>query len=272
MLNIHTKIFEVCDQDEFWLMCHIAKRIGSNMACFPSNKTLCKDTKWGMTKMQAVKKSCVSKGLISMSERKNDNGQTSNLYKITNSFLSVYVNFEGKELEQDPLSENDTPLSENNYPPLSENDTPPYQKTTNEVLASEVLASESNNKKTDPPKPEKSAAIFTLEESTELAVDWMKQNAATVKLWMDTARITKTDDELKAEAMAFFSNYRAGTSDIHEIRTKPVRYFSDKFPGWLIKSRTFQKNNTPRPAQNYQKAAGPITPIIKTPQGEKMPF
>lgn len=130
----------------------------------------------------------------------------------------------------------------------------------------------SNIKEAEPQKPPSSLAIFTLEESTEAAVEWCKENAATIKNWMDTAKVQKTPDELKTEIMAFFSNYRAGTSDVHEIRTKPVRYFSDKFPGWLIKGKSFQKNNTPGAARTYQKPAGPITPIIRTPQTEKQPF
>lgn len=125
------------------------------------------------------------------------------------------------------------------------------------------------NKEKEPPKPPKETAVFTLEESTEAAIQWCKENTEQVKYWMNNARVKKDDDEFKTEVLAFFSHYRSGTSDQHEIRKNPVRYFSDRFPGWLINSKNFSKKDTPRPAQ---KNASIITPLRITPSSEKQPF
>lgn len=160
----------------------------------------------------------------------------------------------------------DTVLPDRDNPDTAKPDTDNPDYTNNESSNNDLS---DINKKTEPPKPPKEQAVFTLEESTEAAIQWCKENTEQVKYWMNNARVKKDDDEFKTEVLAFFSHYRSGTSDQHEIRKNPVRYFSDRFPGWLINSKNFSKKDTPRPAQ---KNASIITPLRITPSSEKQPF
>jgi len=141
MINVDDRILYQVNEGEFWLMCHIAKRMGKESFCWPSNKKLCTDTGWSLSKLQDVKKSCIKKGLIKSIERRNDAGQTSNSYSIETEYLSVYVNLKNKG-EALPLSENTIPPIGKYYTPLSENTIPPCQKIGNEVLTNEVLKNE----------------------------------------------------------------------------------------------------------------------------------
>jgi len=141
MLNIDDRIFETVTESEFWLMCHIAKRLGKNDFCWPSNKLLCIDTKWSLSKLQEVKKECIKKGFIRSIQRNDKDGQTTNAYTVETSFLAVYVNLRGKG-DLHPLSENTIGGDNKYYTPLPENTIPPCQKSGNEVLTNEALINE----------------------------------------------------------------------------------------------------------------------------------
>lgn len=91
MINIDTRLLAKVDQDDLWLLTHIAKRINEQRECWPSNVTLCKETGWGIEKLQRVKKSLVDKKLMKVFPRKNQAGQTSNQYLVITRFIGVYV-------------------------------------------------------------------------------------------------------------------------------------------------------------------------------------
>ena len=92
MLNINEKIFEVVDDKEYWVLCHICKRIGKNLNCFPTLSTLRSDTNYGKNKLAETVKSLSEKGLIKRKQRHKKSGEfSSNIYTLTNDFISVYV-------------------------------------------------------------------------------------------------------------------------------------------------------------------------------------
>lgn len=141
MINIDTRILAKITESEYWLLCHIAKRLDDKSACFPSNETLMKDTGWGKEKLQSNKKSLISKKILAIENRFKDNRQTSNYYRIKTPFIGVFVTL--KELTKEGVSggegaENPTPMSGGkSYPPEG------AVKHTAEVLArDEVLYTE----------------------------------------------------------------------------------------------------------------------------------
>jgi hypothetical protein len=93
MINIDTRLIDPdqpnrLDADETYLAIHITKRINKERSCFPSNKTLCRDTGWGIEKVQAVKKRLESKAVINV---KKGGGRFANLYTVNSEYLGNYL-------------------------------------------------------------------------------------------------------------------------------------------------------------------------------------
>jgi len=135
MINLHTDILSKVNADQLYLLCHIAKRIGKDMSCFPSNITLMEDTGWGRTKLKEQKQELVNSGLIKVTERTTASGQTSNLYTVTTDLIGVFMALNGK---------GDTPVA-SATPPGRHSDPPPVASATTEVLSIEVLKFNNNS-------------------------------------------------------------------------------------------------------------------------------
>lgn len=131
MLNIDTRILDDVTADQYWLLSHILKRADADLACYPSNKTLCTDTGWEIKKLQKIKAELIEKGLLVVRPRKNKDAQTSNEYKIQTDLIGIYVPAKRIHLSL----EADTP-------PTLFSDTPPAPKTGNKELTNEVLTNE----------------------------------------------------------------------------------------------------------------------------------
>jgi len=133
MINIDDRLLAYVDANELYFLMHLAKRIRSNeKTCFPSNKTLCKDTKWNIDKVQKVKKVLMERGLLVV-ERRKDN---SNVYRIRTNHIGYYVNASDVE-----FSENEA-IPENPAEGYTGFNPPHYTgKSGNEVLTTEVLTS-----------------------------------------------------------------------------------------------------------------------------------
>lgn len=92
MINIDTRILEAgMTEPELWLMVHITKRLNKHMFCFPSNRTLLKDTGWGIDKLRLVKGSLVQKGFLTIDARFREDRRTSNVYTVKTDLIGVYV-------------------------------------------------------------------------------------------------------------------------------------------------------------------------------------
>lgn len=98
MLNIDDRFLNEVNRDQFWFMCHIARFMGKDSTCFPSNKVLCESTGWGESKLNDVKRSCIDSGLLKVEPRFLENKQRSNVYKIVTDRISIVVNLKGKEI------------------------------------------------------------------------------------------------------------------------------------------------------------------------------
>lgn len=137
MINIHSKLLSKVDDSEMWLLIHIANRIGMEMKCFPSNKTLMRDTGWKIDKLQRVKKSLAEKGLIEITERVN----SSNLYTINTDLISLFVPAKGRSTEEGKYTVKTSIPKKEPTVFFQGEDT---GKTNNEVLPSEVLVPSTN--------------------------------------------------------------------------------------------------------------------------------
>jgi hypothetical protein len=92
MLNIDTRILDQVDQNEFWLLSHLVKRLNKNSECWPSNRILCRDTGWQIDKLQRVKTSLSKKGIIEIKERRHpEGGNGSNAYIVKTDLIGVYI-------------------------------------------------------------------------------------------------------------------------------------------------------------------------------------
>ena len=131
MINIDDRILGEVDESQLFLLCAIAKHMGSNAKAWPSNETLCKTTRWSESKLLRVKKSAIVAGLLGSESRYINNAQKSNLYQIKTRRIGVMVNLADI-----------TPPSTNEAPPPSRMNTPPLQEWRTEVLTNEVLTNE----------------------------------------------------------------------------------------------------------------------------------
>ena len=102
MINIDTRFLSKVDESEMWLLLHITKRLGKKMFCFPSNKTLMKDTGWKIDKLRDVKTRLEQKGVISIEGTKGG----SNNYHVKTDEIGVFI---GVDRLSDTLSEKPTP-------------------------------------------------------------------------------------------------------------------------------------------------------------------
>lgn len=165
MINIDNRIFQKVDESEFWLLCHIAKRLNNNRLCWPSNKLLCKDTGWSMDKLQRIKKRLIDKGILKVIERMHPNGQGSNAYKMCTNLIGIYIPVD----DIDPLPDF--------TPPLQNQVDPPPQNQVTEVLINEVLINIAKSKNTDESnKIDHQTALFLEEDN---AIEDQSENDST---------------------------------------------------------------------------------------------
>lgn len=91
MLNISGELLNILDADEYYLF-SILLNYGTKSR--PDNKVLLYKTGWGLQKLQKVKKSLSSKGLLTVNARfdrkDNKRGRASNEYKIKTKLASKY--------------------------------------------------------------------------------------------------------------------------------------------------------------------------------------
>lgn len=137
MINIDTRLLSQIDENEFWLLCHLAKRISvKGKICWPSNKTLCKDTGWHIEKLQNVKKKLIKDGWIEVTTRPDK----TNLYRINTQKISVYINVEDAEFEEfEHDGKSDIPISV--FPTGGILENPTTNILTNEQLVREQALS-----------------------------------------------------------------------------------------------------------------------------------
>jgi hypothetical protein len=158
MINIDTRLLNSneLNENEFWLLMHIAKRINAKRTCFPNNNTLSNDTKFSIEKVIKVKKSLTTKGIISCEQRRINGAFSSKIYKVNTKFISIFVNIdEGNYEEETETTQNtDTAKHRNGETPNPQNtDTAKHRNKVlikeNEVLIkeNEVLEKENTQSK-----------------------------------------------------------------------------------------------------------------------------
>lgn len=195
MINIDTRLFDDVSCDQFWLLCHIVKRADVNLACYPSNKTLCVDTGWNIKKLQRIKTELIERGLLVIKPRiGKEEKQASNWYSIRTDLMGVYVPAKSLGVNLQDTPKRDT-LSANGV-------RPPTPKRDNEVLTnSEVLNfTESNDSVSKKPidsnalelsiKPNKNAAAVDFPEYSKFIDVWVKQyKTVGIKMPRDGAKV-----------------------------------------------------------------------------------
>lgn len=127
MINLDRRILDKVNENELYLLCHIAKYINKRNWCFPARETLRKSTGYGRDKLDRVLKSLCEKGILKKAQRRLKNHKFStNKYTVTTSYIGVFVSIEGTK-EDEPLTENqytepltgfpvtEKPVTENQY-------------------------------------------------------------------------------------------------------------------------------------------------------------
>jgi hypothetical protein len=237
MINLDDRILDgSVTESEMWLLLHITKFIGKNMVCWPSNKTLLERTGWSMGKLQSVKKALQQKGVLEISERKNESGQTSNNYKLKTKYISVFVNVGEKEFieESYPPIKNQVgvgkkpiPLTKNEYDPLTKNEYDPYQNSSNEVLNNEVLNNEvliNENNSAKAPFSENELFLYVNGEPKYL-------DARAYAQYLKYKDRDKTQIEERPEVKICFSSTEEKTpsNKIPDVLKKPLTYTKEDF-------------------------------------------
>ena len=155
MINLDDRIFdEVQDENQMWLLLHIAKRINKDMYCFPTNYTLSKDCGWGMNKVQKVKKQLKDLGLIDVSKRMVQGRQRANNYTVNTDHIGIYVplkRIKGSLNEGNP-KEGTLKQGNLNEHTLNEGNRSINQK---EVLTNTSINKKEEDKQSLPPAPSK---------------------------------------------------------------------------------------------------------------------
>jgi uncharacterized phage protein (TIGR02220 family) len=133
MINIDTRLLELVDERELWLLMKIAAYLNADRLCWPSNKSLIKSTGWSENKMAAVKKSLIEKGILVCEKRyREDGSMTSNLYRVTTEYIGIFM----------PIKEVTPPQELTPPPPQILGRGNPKDWGGNEVLTKEVLTIE----------------------------------------------------------------------------------------------------------------------------------
>ncbi len=225
MINLDDRILSKVDQNELWLLMHLSKRLNKNRTCWPSNKALLRDLKWSIDKLQKCKKTLMDKGLLSVIIRKNDSGQSSNMYLVKTSLIGIYINLDDLgELEEegdtgktsmggdtlksgggDTLKSGNEVLTNEvliNLPPNGGNNQEPVLNTDSNQeseLESELFNTEDLPKK----KPSKGAVEFP--EYTEFIKIWHTTYPTLLKMPRDGLKvkqlITETKNQIKARGV-----------------------------------------------------------------------
>lgn len=197
MLNIDDRFLTESTQDQFWLMCHIAKFMNEDSTCFPSNKTLCERTGWKISKLNEVKKACIDAGLLKSETRYHNNRQSTNEYTILTDRIYAVVNMKGRKAKQIPTTPA-VPCHAGGTPPATLAAPPPATLAAPEVLISnEVLTNEVS---VTPAQTEISADLKTEDQTLS------KRPGAPAVLspgWNDFPK-ADTPDQLKAELSRFY--------------------------------------------------------------------
>ena len=146
MINLDTRVLELVNENELWLILHVAKRMQQNrMTAWPSLKTLCSDTKWSENALRKWRKSLCEKGFLSIEQRP---AQTP-IYRFSLKGIGVFSPLSGEFSEEDTLPKIGTPPYQKLVPPPYQKLVPPpYQKLVPELvsngseLAIEVVSKE----------------------------------------------------------------------------------------------------------------------------------
>lgn len=145
MINVDDRFLTEANEDELYLVLHVAKHMDKDNFCFPSVDTLSHAMNWSSRKTRRIKIQCIEKGFFEIVERYEKNGgRKSDGYKIKTDRVSIYVNL--KDKGDAPLTKHtgggdktySTPLDILYSTPLTDR---AGEVLTNEVLTNEVLTS-----------------------------------------------------------------------------------------------------------------------------------
>jgi uncharacterized phage protein (TIGR02220 family) len=141
MINIDTRLLDLVDANEAWLMLHLARYFNQNNRCWPSNAKLLEATKWSSNTLLKTKRSLMHKGLLTSEQRyREDGSKSTNTYTFNTKMIGVYVN--AAEFKEDAKIEDTTPQILNSPTPQILQGTPTQNCIDNEVLVREVLTNE----------------------------------------------------------------------------------------------------------------------------------
>jgi hypothetical protein len=94
MINFDYLLLDELEEDEFWLLCQVARHLGQGLGtAFPSTETLQKLCGWSdIKKVRRMRDSLVKKGIFEVSARFLPDGrQTSNEFRIIGNRIGVYL-------------------------------------------------------------------------------------------------------------------------------------------------------------------------------------
>lgn len=243
MINLETTLLDKVNPQELFLLCHIAKRMGRELTCFPCMDTLIKDTGFSRNTLKKHRKSLLEKDLIEMSYRNTKSGkQGSNLYQIKTPLIGVFVTL--KHIEN--LKNNSENLGGQKLPPqpteVSKVDILGGSKvgrgrgsTFNPLSINHNKYLTPSNKGDENQKLTKGETILNrIEEIRKEVKDFWRANEGHKAAIISAAYFT---GDFFAEVDKWISH----NSTNHQFLKDPYSFIG-KFQNWLFKAKQFQKN------------------------------
>lgn len=180
MINIDTRIDEQynLNESEFWLLYQITKRMfGDKKSCFPSLRTIQKDTSWGRPKVVKIKRSLEKKGLLKIKKNKGKNGGfMSDTYILDTDLIGVFMPAKKipmvEEKEENTQFDSVTTPSNETLPPLYDSVTTLVTKRNPNNISNVTKISNVTSKTSEPALKEKFGelenVLLTSEEHQKL--------------------------------------------------------------------------------------------------------
>jgi hypothetical protein len=247
MINIDDRLLPMINEDELWLLLHIAKRMGKTLSCFPSMDKLIEDTQWSKNTVKKHRKALIEKEIITMRDRWVGEGKrTSNNYQINTPFVGVHVTLQQIEHAQKRGGQNLTPQPSkvsnfdtlggskfggeggSNFGPLSINH---YKQphTLKEGEVDDLTFDKSKNQN----------SITNIQNAKNLLLEYYQQNPGAKKYIISETMFLENENQTFEKELKKYVEYNSHNP---AFLSEPTKYLSNLF-GWFRNAKNFNRNN-----------------------------
>lgn len=145
MINTHNSLLEDLDANEYFVLCHITKRLNKGNTAFPSKHTLQNETKLSREKLSEAILGLQNKKIITVDQDRKGGKFSKTVYTVITDKIGVYVSAKNTSISQESNdshrdTENRSTENRDTEKPLTGNPTTKYC-TVKEVLLNRSITS-----------------------------------------------------------------------------------------------------------------------------------